>query len=98
MRLMSFNLFTFPISDSIAMRQGETSEDGSFVSLDAADEAAPVLGYDCLVLIGANLNQFIHNVGRRTRLISNPVNYCIFELASQGSRASQMYSVHPDLI
>ncbi len=54
MRLMSFNLFTFPISDSIAMRQGETSEDGSFVSLDAADEAVPVLGYDCLVLIGAN--------------------------------------------
>ena len=32
------------------------------------------------------------------QVISNPVNYCIFELASQGSRASRMCSVHPDLI
>jgi len=31
-------------------------------------------------------------------LISNPISYCIFEWASQGSRVSQMYSVHPDLI
>jgi hypothetical protein len=40
MRLMSFNLFTFPISDSIALRQGQTSQDGSFVSFNAANEAA----------------------------------------------------------
>jgi hypothetical protein len=28
-------------------------------------------------------------------LLANPVHSCIFELASQGSHASQMCSVHP---
>ncbi len=31
-------------------------------------------------------------------LISNPVNYCIFEMATEGNHTSQLYSVHPDLI
>jgi hypothetical protein len=38
-RLMSLSLFTFPISDPIAMRQGKTGEDSGFVSFNQEDKA-----------------------------------------------------------
>jgi hypothetical protein len=97
---MSFNLFTFPISDSIAVRQGQTCQHGSFVSFNAAHEAlkfsdvtvpcrseliVKTFSLPMTKYVHKLLDQLIHHVGRRTRLTNESEVLCSLSLTFDGS-------------